>query len=97
MKKWQRKDEWVELARCGDSAIHTMENPTDIDQLEAEIICGECLVRPECIEWAVREKACSVFVAGIYLPDPANKRELRLLYNQLEKSITAERALIGEI
>jgi hypothetical protein len=97
MKKWQRKDEWVELARCGDSAIHTMENPTDIDRLEAEAICGECLVRPECIEWAVREKACSVFVAGIYLPDPADKRELRLLYNQLEKSIPSERALIGEI
>jgi len=97
MKKWQRKDEWVELARCGDSAIHTMENPSDSDRLEAEAICGECLVRPECIQWAIRERACSVFVAGIYLPDPGNKRELRLIYSQLEKSIPAERALIGEI
>lgn len=97
MKKWHRQDEWVELSRCGDSAIHTMENPTEMDHLEAEVICGECLVRPECIQWAVRERACSVFVAGVYLPDPANKRELKLIYSRLEKSIPAERALIGEI
>jgi hypothetical protein len=97
MKTWHRKDEWVELARCGDSAIHTMENPDEMDRLEAEAICGECIVRPECIQWAIKERACSVFVAGIYLPDPANKRELKLLYSQLEKSLPAERELIGEI
>ena len=97
MKKWRRKDEWVEIAMFADSDIHTMENPSDIDKLEAEVFCDECVVRPECIEWAIREKACSVFVAGIYLPDPANKRELKLLYSQLEKSLPAERELIGEI
>ena len=96
MKTWHRKDEWVELASCGDSAIHTMENPDEMDRIEAETICGECIVRPECIQWAIMERACSVFVAGIYLPDPANKRELKLLYSQLEKSLPAERALIGE-
>jgi hypothetical protein len=97
MKKWRRKDEWVEIARCADSDMHTMENPSEMDKLEAEVFCGECVVRPECIEWAIRERACSVFVAGIYLPDPANKRELKLLYSQLEKSLPAERELIGEI
>jgi hypothetical protein len=97
MKKWQRINEWMDLARCGDSDIHTMENPSETDCLEAKAICGECLVRPECIEWAIREKACSVFVAGIYLPDPSSKRELKLLYIQLEQSIPAERALIGDV
>jgi len=97
MKKWHRQFEWIELAICGGSTLHTMENPTDADRLEAEIFCGECVVRPECIQWAIREKACSVFVAGVYLPDPANKRELKLIYSELEKSLPAERALIGEI
>jgi hypothetical protein len=97
MKTWYRKDEWVELAMCGESAIHTMETPDESDRKAAALICQKCLVRPECIEWAVREKACSVFVAGIYLPDPANKRELRLIYAALEKSLPAEREMIGEI
>jgi len=97
MRKWHRKYEWVDLARCADSAVHTMENPSDSDCLEAETICSECLVRPECIEWAIKEKACSVFVAGIYLPDPSSKRELKLLYTQLEQSIPQERTLVGEV
>ena len=96
MKTWLRKDEWVDLAVCGESTVHTMENPTELDHLDAKLICDECLVRPECIEWAIREKACSVFVAGVYLPDPQYKRELKLLYNHLLKSLPAERELRGD-
>jgi hypothetical protein len=96
MKIWLRKDEWVELALCEGSGVHTMENPTELDKSDAKLICDECLVRPECIEWAVREKACSVFVAGVYLPDPMNKRDLKLVYSQLSKSLPAERELRGD-
>jgi hypothetical protein len=97
MKKWHRKYEWIDHAQCADSAVHTMENPSESDCLEARVICGRCIVRPECIEWALMENACSVFVAGIYLPDPSNKRELRLLYHQLQESIPSERELVGEV
>ena len=97
MKRWHRKYEWVDHAKCGDSTIHTMENPNESDRIEAKVICTGCVVRPECIEWALREKASSVFVAGIYLPDPSMKRELRLLYHQLQESIPSELAMVGEV
>jgi hypothetical protein len=88
-------DEWTELAACGGVDAHTAENP-DAEQLaEAKRVCGGCLVRPECIQWALREKACSVFVAGIYLPDPKYKRELKVLYSHLESSLTRELDLRG--
>ena len=96
MKTWLWKDEWVDLARCAESAVHTVENPTELDHADARAICDECLVRPECIEWAIREKACSVFVAGVYLPDPQYKRELKLVYSQLSRSLPAERDLRGD-
>jgi len=96
MKTWLRKDEWMDLAMCAESAVHTMENPTELDNSDATSICDECLVRPECIEWAIRERACSVFVAGVYLPDPQYKRELKLLYNYLSNSLPAERELRGD-
>jgi hypothetical protein len=97
MKRWHKKYEWVDHAQCGDSSIHTMENPNESERIEAEAICTRCMVRPECIEWALREKASSVFVAGVYLPDPSMKRELRLLYNQLQESIPSELAMVGEV
>jgi hypothetical protein len=97
MKRWHKKYEWVDHAQCGDSPIHTMENPNESERIEAEAICTRCIVRPECIEWALREKASSVFVAGVYLPDPSMKRELRLLYNQLQESIPSELAIVGEV
>jgi hypothetical protein len=97
MKTWLRRDEWVELALCTDSAVHTAENPSEVETLIAEQICSECLVRPECIEWAIRERASAVFVAGVYLPDPGEKRELKLTYNRLQKSLANERELRGPV
>lgn len=95
MKRWMRRDEWMDLAMCGDSEVHTTENPTELDIHEASHICDGCLVRPECIEWAIRERACSVFVAGTYLPDPGMKRELKFTYSMLQESLAEERKSRG--
>lgn len=85
----------MDLASCVDSDLHTMDDPAPTDIAAAEAICGQCLVRPECIEWAVRESACSVFVAGQYLPDPKFKKELRAMYAQLVNSLPEEKRLRG--
>jgi hypothetical protein len=96
MKMWTRRDEWVELALCVDSDIHTMENPAAEHMQLAAQLCGQCRVRPECIEWAVRESACAVVVAGTYLPDPQNKKELKSIYHQLRESLPNERKARGD-
>jgi hypothetical protein len=90
MKTWLRRDEWMYLAACWESEVHTAEDPSPSDCDEAEAICGGCRVRPECIQWAIRDRASSVFVAGIYLPDPQFKRELRLAYKYLQGSLDQE-------
>lgn len=95
MKRWMRRDEWMDLAMCGGSEVHTMEDPDEDDHRQAAKACDACLVRPECIEWAIREKACAVFVAGTYLPDPGMKRELKSVYSMLEQSLPAERKSRG--
>jgi hypothetical protein len=96
MKRWMRRDEWAGLSACGGSDVHTAERPSESDSALAISICARCVVRPECIEWAVREKACSVFVAGVYLPDPKHKSELKALYSRLESSIPSEQKLRGD-
>lgn len=85
----------MELAMCGGSAVHTTEEPDENAYLEAARACDICQVRPECIEWAIREGACSVFVAGTYLPDPQFKRELKFTYSMLQESLAAERKSRG--
>lgn len=113
MKTWRRKYEWTAYAACVDSTLHTAEyfapeldnsgldtpafELSDRDLESAAEVCRVCRVRPECIEWAVREKACSVVVAGTYLPDPIFKRELRVAYHKLQKSLPAEREKRGDV
>lgn len=95
MKRWVRKDEWMELAACGGSEVHTADDPDEQQLAEAILVCAGCRVRPECIEWAVSDRACGVVVAGTYLPDPKLRRELKLLYIQLGSSLAGERELRG--
>lgn len=97
MKTWRRKYEWVQYALCAGSELHTGEDLTPEELVEAQRICAGCLVRPECMEWAVQEKACSVVVAGVLLPDPVFKRELRVAYNDLKKSIPGEKQVRGDV
>lgn len=90
MKTWRRRYEWVQFANCGGSELHTGEN-LNIGQVNAASkLCSDCRVRPECIEWAIREKVSTVVVAGVYLPDPIFKRELREAYIRLNESIPLE-------
>lgn len=96
MKMWTRRDEWIDLALCVDSDVHTAEDPDDQDIAAAAAICGQCLVRPECIEWAIRESACAVFVAGTYVPDPQFKKDLRAVYAALKQSLPQERKERGD-
>jgi hypothetical protein len=86
----------MELARCGDSGLHTGEDLTDAELAAAAAICEECEVRPECIEWALAEKPCAVIVAGRYLPDPVFKPELRRAFSFLKQSLPAEKLARGE-
>lgn len=96
MKRWLRRDEWMELSYCGDSPVHTVDNPTPEQTAAAQSICGPCVVRPECIEWAIREQVSAVFVAGVYLPDPQYKKDLRVMYRRLEESLPQERQVRGD-
>lgn len=90
MKTWLRKYEWVQYAMCVDSPLHTAEELSDDELDAAAAICANCRVRPECMEWAVREKACSVVVAGVFLPDPMYRKELRAAYSELRRNLPAE-------
>jgi hypothetical protein len=97
MKRWLRSDEWSGLAACGGSDLHTVENPSESQVEEAAAVCARCIVRPECIQWAVRDNACAVFVAGVYLPDPHHKKELKKVYNLLKSSLPMEFQLRGDL
>lgn len=97
MKTWHTRWEWMGLANCWGSAAHTAENPTDDQLAHAAALCGECVVRPECLQEALRTKANSVVVAGVYLPDPIHKEELKLMYQQLKDSLPRELEARGEI
>lgn len=106
MKTWLRKYEWTIYAACADSDLHTAEylapDPPRVELDEESLktavdICRECKVRPECIEWAIKEKACAVMVAGVYLPDPVFKKELRLAYQHLQKLLPVERKNRGDL
>lgn len=95
MKRWRKKDEWMDLAYCGGSLLHTVDDPTPDEAAEAKSVCSSCPVRPECIEWALETSACSVFVAGTYLPDPCFKKELRQAFSRLRAELPAERKRSG--
>ena len=95
MKTWKRKYEWMQLAVCAGSDLHTAETLNAEQLEEATKMCDSCKVRPECMEWALKENACSVFVAGVSLPDPAFKRELRSAYAFLKRSLPKEREARG--
>lgn len=97
MKTWRRKYEWVQYAPCEGSELHTGENLTDEQVSQAARICFECRVRPECMEWAVEEKASAVIVAGVLLPDPMFKRDLRVMYANFRKQIPEEKTLRGDL
>jgi coenzyme F420-reducing hydrogenase delta subunit len=90
MRTWQRKYEWVQLAACEGSDLHTKDDPSESEVRAAAAVCAGCKVRPECIEWALRERACGVVVAGEYLPDPMYKRELRAVYAKLRRAFPDE-------
>ena len=111
MKTWHKKYEWTAYAACSDNPLHTAEygceltddamdvagfEMTEVGLRNAYRVCLGCEVRPECIEWALREKACAVVVAGVYLPDPGNKKELRAAYSELLKSLPGERERRGD-
>lgn len=49
------------------------------------------------MEWAVAEQASSVVVAGIRLPDPSQKRRLRMVYHYFKAAIPGEKASRGDI
>lgn len=110
MKRWYRKYEWMSLAACAGSELHTAESrihsypdrPPPFEDWDdtpgilgdihaAREICDGCTVRPECIEWALRENACGVMVAGVQLPDPVYKKELAEAYCQLKDTLSDER------
>lgn len=110
MKTWRKKYEWTSYAACADNPLHTAEMPAGedsdaqdqpgmvIDDIsEAQKVCDKCKVRPECIEWAIRENACAVVVAGRYLPDPFFKKNLRAAYNELQKALPGELKKRGEV
>lgn len=90
MKTWTRRYEWVNFINCADSPLHTTDNLTPEEVAQAAEVCSTCQTRPECIEWALRDKACAVMVAGTYLPDPMFKRELRAAHNHLRNSLASE-------
>ncbi len=96
MKLWKRADEWVAYARCGGDERFTAEELDDDTSAELYAICADCRVRPECIAMALKQKACSVMVAGVYLPDPIFKTELKAIYTELRESLPNELEERGE-
>lgn len=101
MKTWLKKYEWTSYAACADNDLHTAEydDQFQLNPLfqQAKKVCSLCTVRPECIKWALREKACGVVVAGTYLPDPIYKKELKAAYSELQKSVMFEEKIRGEV
>lgn len=95
LKTWLRRDEFMELAACYGSDAHTAENPSPEELDTASQICASCDVRVECIEWAIKNKINSVVVAGTYLVDPENRRELKEQYGYLKRSLPQERRSRG--
>lgn len=111
MKTWRKKYEWTIYSACANSELHTAEynvgdisDPCDqpgnlLNESEFEravALCGSCRVRPECIEWALSEKACGVIVAGLHLPDPFCKKELKEAYAKLRELLPSEKVNRGE-
>jgi len=96
-KTWLKRDAWVQLALCWGSDAHTAEDPDDEQLAYAAAVCGDCPVRYECAKYAVETKMCSVVIAGVYLPDPIHKEELRMKWKQLQDSLPDELEARGEI
>lgn len=96
MKTWRTKHEWMNLCNCAHDVRFTAEKLTVQDYNEVREICRDCVVRPECMQWAIREQACSVVVAGVMLPDPAAKRTLRRTYRAFAQAIPRELEARGE-
>lgn len=91
LKTWLTDQDWYFEAMCGGNLLHTMEDPSEDDREEAFRICDSCPVRVECIEAALREQWVSVFCAGVYIPDPKHKAEVRKVWKLLEHMLPGER------
>lgn len=61
-----------------------------------QVICSQCRVRPECIEWALQQRASAVIVAGAILPDPHFKKSLRSIHRYLRERLPYEHEARGE-
>lgn len=97
MKRWRRQDEWMGYAACGGDERFTLDELSDSDLLEVQEICRSCLTRPECILWSIRTKASAVVVAGTLLPDPAEKEQLKAIYERFEQILPNEYEARGDI
>lgn len=95
-KMWLKKGEWHSYAACGGSDIFTQETLTADELEEVRRTCGVCRVRPECIKTCLDEAWCSVVVAGVPLPDPADDKSLCRIYQHLRETLPAEFEARGE-
>ena len=50
IKTWATRDEWKIYSGCGDAGD---EFVTNNDLPKAKKTCSRCMVRPECIQWAL--------------------------------------------
>ena len=91
MKTWRKQFEWMLYAGCEGDVRFISES--DEDDSDLEEICRGCSVRPECIKWATTSDVSSVFVAGVRLPDPAFKKQLRSDVERLRS--TYDEALVA--
>lgn len=98
MKRWKTRFEWMVYARCVENPDHTSECAPDSPEAAAAAeVCAECQVRPECISWALENQFCSVVVAGVHIPDPANKKEVRSAHTKLREILSVESRTEREI
>ncbi|WP_411828816.1 WhiB family transcriptional regulator [Mycobacterium intracellulare] len=96
IRLWDTATEWRGYANCRGDERFTAERLTAQDIVEVQQICGQCRVRPECIEWALQQRASAVIVAGAIMPDPQFKKSLRRVHRFLRDRLPYEREARGE-
>jgi hypothetical protein len=98
---WNRADEWVGHAPCGQDPIFTIApywDPEDTNEDTRKLTpdevstvqntCAVCPVRPECIEDScVKRKDNSVWIAGVWLCDTYDKINRKALNIQRDRLI----------
>lgn len=69
-------DNWKQFRNCKDAPLSwffdDFEESTQV-QLQAMEICGACVVRTQCLEWAISEGLEGCFVGGKYIKQGKKK------------------------